>query len=146
MKILFKKNIFLIFILNVIFNLIFKVGTIRISIQSNHMKPEICFNKMIEKGESINLSYVITGGYYLDKCNCYLYDPSNKIIFDHYDATSGKLENFEINNTGIYKLCFKPLTDSKMYLTLDFHTIFELGNTREIAKDSKKYFRRKIYL
>lgn len=113
------------------------VDAFRLTIQAKHSRNEICFYKKIAESETINLSYVISGGHHFDKCNVYLYDSENKIIYEHYDDTTGKFENYEIKITGIYRLCFKPLTDSKMYLNLDFHTLSELGLSRTIAKDSK---------
>jgi hypothetical protein len=119
------------------FNYNYLVNSLRLTIQATQSRHEICFNKKIAEGETIHLSYVISGGHHLDKCNVYLYDTQNKVIFEHYDDTTGKFENYEIKYTGIYRLCFKPLTDSKMYLSLDFHTLSELGLSRTVAKDSK---------
>ena len=98
-------------------------------------KTHHCVYKQINSGETISLSYVISGAYYLDNCNSYLYDPDNELIYHHYNDQSGKLEIFKTTKTGLYKLCFKPLSNARMHINFDFHTLSEIGELRELAKD-----------
>ncbi len=118
-----------------IFNLIYS-NCFRLVIDPMKMKKnEYCIFKELEEGDVLFLSYIITGGHHLEKCNTFLYDVDSKLIFEKYNEKRGSLEDYEVRKTGMYKLCLAPLSNSIIYINLDFHTLSEVGQIRNIAKD-----------
>jgi hypothetical protein len=119
-----------------IYNFIF-VNCFRFIIDPNKVKKEYCIYKNIQEGEVLHLSFIITGGHYYDKCNTFLYDGQGKLIFEKYSEMKGVLDELEVTKSGLFKLCFLPLSNSFIYLNIDFHTLSEIGVSKTLANDGK---------
>lgn len=99
-------------------------------------KSLYCVYKDFKLDETVNMNYVVSGGYHRDNCMVHLSDPDNKPLYDRYDGNEGA-KKFKIDKNGRYSLCFRPLHNGKIYLNIDFHSLEEIGHIREIANDSK---------
>ena len=104
------------------------------------VKLRHCIYKSINTADIFNMSYVLTGAHYLDKVHSELFDPNDRLIFNDYKSDNGKLNDYAILIEGKYKLCFTPITNSKMYINVEFHIKSETGELKELAKDGKYYY------
>ena len=100
-------------------------------------KPDLCLYKNFDGTEDVFFSFTISGGYQMDKCHILFYDPKNELIYSAYNADKGNYihNKKSFPNAGKYKICFKPLTYSKMYINLEFYVPSEIGVIPDIAKD-----------
>lgn len=99
----------------------------------------LCFHKHFLKGEIIQITFAITGGQQVDKVNALLFDNSNNLVFEKLDAKNGALNNYNVENGGEFKLCFKPLSKGKININFNFNSSEEelLANSnKSLATDS----------
>jgi hypothetical protein len=97
-------------------------------------KRKRCISKDIDIGDTLFLSYVVTGDDDTEKTNIMLVDPDNTGMYykDHVD--SGEFKK-DITKQGRYKLCFRPSSGKSHYISLEFYTMQERGHTLNLAKD-----------
>lgn len=95
-------------------------------------KPQYCFHKNIDAGDTLYLSYVISGENE-EKVNCAITHNGN--VFYHQENSEGADFKQEIRSSGIYTLCFHPTNDGSYYISFEFFTNFEKGHTLDMAKD-----------
>jgi len=103
-----------------------------ILVETNKNKEKYCYSKQIDKSDTINLSYIISGENE-EKVNAVLsYD--DHIIYHHENSVEGEFKG-EAEHTGFYQLCFLPLNSNNYYISFEFFTNFEKGHTLNMAKD-----------
>ena len=122
-----------IFLCSLIFN-IYKISSIRFNIDGS-TKKEFCITKTFNLLEEISLSYVLSSGHHTDKCNVFLLDPDNRIVYKNYNSVQGEMSTYKSNKEGEFKLCITPLSKSKFYVTVQFHKKNETEFSKSLAKD-----------
>jgi len=122
-----------IFLFSIIFNF-YKISSIRFYIDGS-VRKEFCITKKFNLPEEISLSYVLSSGHYTDKCNVFLLDPDNKIVYKNYNSVQGEMPTYKSQKEGEYKLCITPLSKSKFYVSLQFYKLNEMEFSRSLAKD-----------
>src|SRR5690349_9998157 len=88
-------------------------------------KDKYCFYKHIDGGDTLQLSYVITGENE-EKVNCVL-TRDNTVVF-HHEASDNGDHKEEVKQGGLYKVCFLPLNANPYYVSFEFFTNFEKGH------------------
>ena len=128
-------NFFFVFLIFSFLMGIFK--SVRLILDPIKAKKNIfCIYKELNEGDVLNISYVITGGHYLDKCNTFIYDNNKKLLFEKYNENRGAYDNHNVISGGKYKLCFFTLTNSKFNINLEFFTNNEVGAVKELTNES----------
>ncbi len=115
---------------------------ILIKIDGTHEKH--CFTKFIRKGDTIFITFIVTGDSVSEQTTAKLFDPTNDLIFSEINSEEADHEYDVENKQGIYKLCFYPEPNKEHYLSLEFYTKYENGHFINMAKDGKLYLIQKI--
>ncbi len=95
-------------------------------------KDMYCYYKHITQGDTIHVSYIISGENE-EKVNSVL-EVDHKIIYHHESAADGDFKH-QADIEGMYKLCFLPLSTNPYYISFEFFTEHEKGHTLDMAKD-----------
>jgi hypothetical protein len=96
-------------------------------------KSQYCFYKVVNPGDSLHLSFVITGENE-EKVNAVLVDSTNRVVYETHNSDSGDFK-IDVNEPNDYKLCFIPLMTNLYYISFEFFSNFEKGHTLDMAKD-----------
>lgn len=97
-------------------------------------KDRYCFYKNVDQGDTVHLSYIISGENE-EKVNAILIDENqNRILYEQHNSDSGDFKQTNFNG-GKVKLCFLPLNANNYYISFEFFTLLEKGHTLDMAKD-----------
>lgn len=108
---------------------------VSIIVETDGKKDVYCFNKFVEEGDRLNLSYVVTGDENSEKVNTFIKDGDENTIFNNIQESDGAYY-IEIRKAGKYKLCFSGLEGKEYYISFEYYTNNEKGHTLDLAKDS----------
>jgi hypothetical protein len=95
-----------------------------------------CISKDIGEGDTLHLSFVVTGDDNNERTKVILQDPSSKVIFQKENVEDGEYKR-EVQKPGQYKLCFFPTSGKSHFISFEFYSIYERGHTLNLAKDGK---------
>jgi hypothetical protein len=93
-----------------------------------------CFSKYISIGDTLHLSFMVTGDEETQKTTVYLYDPDGVTIYEKLQAEDGEM-NYEPSKDGNYKMCIFPGSDKGHFVSFEFYSKYEAGHTLNLAKD-----------
>ena len=97
-----------------------------------------CFNKYITEGDQLTVSYVITS-YPKELINADLTyskekNGSKNIIYQEKNKEYGNFKS-QKPSEGYYDLCFYSKKGKEYYVSMEFYTLFEEHNYKEMATD-----------
>jgi hypothetical protein len=132
----FLKNKFLSIILLILFPLSFNF-----SFRVNDKYEKYCYSKYITSGDQIIISFVITS-YPKELINVDLkyhkqkYD-TRTIVYQVFDKDQGNYQSEKPLDEGYYELCFYSKKGKDYYVSMEYYTLFEDHNIKQLVTDKE---------
>ena len=125
-----KKIIFYLFFISLplSFSFLFEV---------NDHYPSYCFKKQLALGDKISLSFVVSAEQ-KEIVTAELKNTDNNItIYKIVDAEMGNYKSEKSLDNGMYELCFFSQKGKKFQISMNFYTLYEDQNVKDLATDKE---------
>jgi len=122
--------------LSLLTSILFIRSYLSITIETSGKKDSYCFSKLVEQGDKLNLSYIVTGDDKSEKCNALIKDEDENILFSLNDQPQGNYFEKEVNKAGKHTACFFGLEGKLLYISMEFYSNNEKGHTLDLATDT----------
>jgi hypothetical protein len=103
---------------------------------SMNEKRQRCISKEIDAGDTLHLSFVVTGDDKSERTRVLLFEPDTHTIYQKENIEEGQFQT-STKKPGQYKLCFFSLSGKPHFISFEFYTTYERGHTLNLAKDGK---------
>ena len=110
-----------------------------ISFRINDRYEKYCFNKFIKSGDQITMSFIITS-FPKELINAELTYQKQKyeektMIYQVNGKDHGDYKSDKPADEGIYELCFYSKKGQEYYVSMEYYTLFEDHNIKDMATD-----------
>ena len=110
-----------------------------LSFRVNDRYEKYCFNKFIKSGDQLTISFIITS-FPKELINVDLVYQKEKYgtkttIYQVNDKDHGDYKSENTSEEGYYELCFYSKKGKEFYVSMEFYTLFEDRNIKNIATD-----------
>ena len=100
-----------------------------------------CFKKYIYKGDQITLSFVITSFpkelIHVEFTHQKTKHDEKKIIYQVNEKDQGSYKSSNPEDEGYYELCFFSKKGKDIYVSMEYYTLYEDHNIKQIATDKE---------
>ena len=104
-------------------------------------KEKYCLKKIIQKGDHITVSFMITSSqkdsihvsltYQKDK------NSPKQNLYEVFDKESGDYNSQNPTEEGLYELCFYSKKGKQLYINMEFYTLYEEHDIKKVATDKE---------
>ena len=103
----------------------------------NDHYPSYCFKKQIAVGDKISLSFVVSAEQKELVTAELKYNDKNTTIYKVVNAELGNYKSEKPLENGIYELCFYCQKGKKFQISMNFYTLYEDQNVKDLATDKE---------